>query len=203
MIRSRLVTAVGCLIAGLLVLPGACQASSVTVDFRATALTGPLAGNSYIGSFSYDNSGLTGKGTESTPPTAYSFNFFQIYSLADTGGNFIPITLVNGKLYSLAFLIDNTNSVSSGSPDSYITMNQGIPEFLYGFSTGGESFPNPDGTCPDTLNACYSWEGHGNVTFSSVPPVTTTPEPAGPLPMLAYVSVLAAFLWMRRRRALC
>jgi hypothetical protein len=199
MTRLRLVTVISCLSLGLVLLPGACQASSVTVDFTAKATTGPLAGNSYSGSFSYDSSGLTGVGTESTPPTDYSLTFFQTYSLSDTGGNWIPITFVNGKLSQLAFLIDNSNSVSTGTPDSYITLNQGIPGFLYGFSTAGESFPNPDGTCPDTLNACYAWEGHGTVTFSTV--TAPVPEPGGPLPLLAYASGLAAFLWLSRRHA--
>lgn len=195
MTRLRLATLVTCLSVASLVLPDACKATSMTVDFTATATSGPLAGDSYNGWFSYNNAGLTGIGSESTNPTAFSFNFFTSYSLADT--SFSNIAFDNGTVNGLAFLVDNGNNVATGTPDFYITLNQGLPDFLYGFDVAGLNFPNPNGTCPDSQDACFSWEGSGNVKFGTA---VTTPEPAGPLPVLGYLSVVGCVLWIRRGR---
>lgn len=200
MIRSQLAVLIGSLSMAPFLFPGIVQATTITVDFKATATTGTstgtLAGDSFNGSFSYSNKGLTGAGLESTAPTAFTFNFFKNYSLANT--KFISIKFNNGTLSTLAFLDDDGKSLSSGTPDFYISLNQGIPGFLYGFNLAGENFPGPNGICPDTLDSCYSWGGSGNVTFS---PGFAAPEPAGPVPVLAYVSILCGFLWLRRRRA--
>lgn len=195
MTRSHLAALVSCFSLGSLMFPGTCLAASVTVGFTATANSGPLASDSYNGSFSYDTTGLTGVGSESTNPTAFSFHFFSSYSLADT--SFSPITFDNGTVNGLAFLVDNGNDVSTGTPDFYITLNQGLPDFLYGYDTAGLNYPNPDGSCPDSQNACYSWQGSGNVKFGTA---VATPEPAGPLPVLGYLSVVGGLLWIRRSR---
>jgi len=188
--RHTAVTA--CLSLSLLVLAGLCQAADITVDFTATARTGPLAGDSYSGSLTYNSSTLV--------PTAYTFDFFITYSLADTS-YLSPISVSStGALQRFAFLINNDNNVASGTPDSYITLNQGIPQFLYGYSLSGESYPNPYGTCPDSQNVCYDWEGSGTVAIGKS---VVTPEPAGPLPVLGYVSAVLCALWLRRRRVAC
>lgn len=192
MLRLRLATLVGCLSLTFPLVPSVCRAADITVDFIATATTGPLAGDSYNGSFTFSSNTLI--------PTAYTFNFFKIYSLADAS-YLTPISVSStGALQSFAFLIENSNDVASGTPDSYITLNQGIPRFLYGYSLGGESYLDPFGTCPDSLDACYDWEGSGTLTVGHS---VVTPEPAGPLPVLGYVSALFCALWLRRRRASC
>jgi hypothetical protein len=183
-------TLTACLSLSLLVLPGVCQAADITVDFTATARTGPLAGDSYRGSLTYNSSTLL--------PTAYTFNFFTAYSLADTS-YLSPISVSStGAWQSFAFLIDDDNDVASGTPDSYVTLNQGIPQFLYGYSLGGNSYPEPYGTCPDSLLACYDWQGSGSVAIGKS---VVTPEPAGPLPVLVYLSAGLCALWLRRRAA--
>ncbi|MBV9502723.1 MAG: hypothetical protein JO138_25405 [Acidobacteriaceae bacterium] len=190
--KCRLTMVTACLSLSLLVLAGLCQAADITVDFTATARTGPLAGDSYRGSLSYNSSTLV--------PTAYTFNFFTAYSLADTS-YLSPISVSStGALQRFAFLIDNDNDVASGTPDSYVTFNQGIPQFLYGYSLGGNSYPNPYGTCPDSLQACYDWQGSGTVALGKS---VVTPEPGGPLPVFGYVSAVLCALWLRRRRAAC
>lgn len=190
--RLRLAILVGWLNLSFLMMPGACQAAEMTVDFTATARTGPLAGDSYSGSLSFNSNSLV--------PTAYTFNFFTTYSLADAS-YLTPISVSKtGALQSFAFLIENSNDVASGAPDSYITLNQGIPRFLYGYSLGGESYLDPYGVCPDSLDACYDWEGSGAVTVNHS---VVTPEPAGPLPVLGYVSTVFCALWLRRRSASC
>ncbi|MBV8072318.1 MAG: hypothetical protein JO270_20620 [Acidobacteriaceae bacterium] len=198
MARSPLAVLLACFGFGLIATPSASLASIVTVDFTALAQSGPLTGHLYTGSFSYDNSGLTGVGYESVNPTAYTLNFFGNYSLTDTNGSYIPVSFSNGALNSLGFLIETpgAGTVASGAPDSYISLNQNIPQFLYGYSSTGESFP-PNGSCLDALGSCSNWEGHGTVTFSS--PTVATPEPGGPIPVLAYVSAIGLFLWMRHR----
>ena len=198
MTRSRLAAFIGCVCLASVVSSGVLQAASITVDFTVTATNGPLAGNSYDGSFTYNNAGLTGMGSESVNASAFSFDFLTNNSLTSLTSS-EAVTLNNGTLNSLAFLAGNGNAVASGTPDFYISLNQGIPDFLYGFDVAGSNFPNPDGTCPDALNACYGWEGSGTANFAV--PVTTTPEPGGVLPVLGYVSIACGLIWMKRRRA--
>ncbi|MBV9269360.1 MAG: hypothetical protein JO061_24540 [Acidobacteriaceae bacterium] len=190
MTRLRCATIAGYLGLSLLLLLGVSQAAEVTVYFTATATAGPLAGDSYNGSFSYSSSTLV--------PAAYTFNFFTAYSLADTS-YLSPISVSGtGALQSFAFLIENSKDVASGTPDSYITLNQGLPQFLYGYSLSGRSYTNPYGICPDSLDACYDWQGSGTVAIDKN---VVTPEPAGPVPVLGCLFAIFGVLRLRRRLA--
>ncbi len=108
------------------------SAATLVYNFVAQADSGPLAGNSYLGSFSYNSNGLTGLGIESTQATAFSFNFFQPYSLSDINKK-IKLEFNNGILTKWAFFYANDINVASGKPDFYVSQGQGLPDFLYGY----------------------------------------------------------------------
>lgn len=157
---------------------GAKSASAATLayNFVAQADSGPLAGNSYLGSFSYNSAGLTGQGIESTPATAFSFNFFKQYSLSDiAASDKLNLGFNNGILTTWAFFNGNDKNVASGAPDFYVSQEQGLPGFLYGIDgIGVENYDN-NGVCPDTLNQCVNWEGHGRVSIQPIPEPSNSP----------------------------
>lgn len=101
----------------------ASQAADITQSFNINIDSGPLIGESYSGSYSYDDFGLTGVGEEFADLTAFLFTFVtsdsstsSVYDLADAqflgpatadflDGTFTGITLdidANGAPFSFA-----------------------------------------------------------------------------------------------------
>ena len=105
-----------------------------------------------------------------------------------------------GACQAAEITVDFTAAAGTGPLAGDVTLNQGIPEFLYGYSLRGENYLDPYGTCPDSLDACYDWEGSGTLTIGRI---VVTPEPAVPLPVLGYFSAAFGALWLRRRMASC
>jgi hypothetical protein len=115
----------------------------VNIDF------GPLTGNVYTGSFTYDNDGLTGTGNESVFLTDFNFNFDgNPYTFADDPG--ATVSFFDGTFLGLDYAV-----VSPPSP-TFISGSLDVSDALFTYDLGA----------PGTA-------GTGEITYQLVP------EPSG------------------------
>src|SRR4051794_1654014 len=97
----------------LLVATGPAAAVPIIQGFEVTAANGPLVGQTFTGTFSYDNSLLTGSGTEYIDPTqgltvSFTFGGITYTQVNDLNYPDYPLAaFVNGDLAHLDFLVDN------------------------------------------------------------------------------------------------
>jgi hypothetical protein len=112
-----------------LTAPTPAQAASITTDFTVENLDGVLAGNTFSGNFSYDDSGLTGFDLEELSVSSILFNFqgTQFTDPTDTiveffDGEFLGLTFapVGGDFTFVAGTFDVTDAfftydISSGA----------------------------------------------------------------------------------------
>lgn len=173
--------------------PSAALADSLyQVNFTATATDGPLAEKSFSGDFTYDLY------SNQLILDSFDFMFETHYTLSDLQDDVVsadptdPTGVKPGQLY---FLDSNGNDAASGTPDFYLSVQEGLPGFLYGFAVPGEDFSDANGNCPDTLGLCTEWEGQGTLTLSAP---ASIPEPA--TCWLTGTSVLGLLLAARERQ---
>lgn len=149
---------------GLVTLTGTiARAAIITYDFQVEIDSGPLDTNIYTGFFSYDDTPLTGIGSESIASlNSFSFTFDgNTYGL---GSN--PVVLLsNGTFLGLDFSI----GVPTPPPYPLITFAYNTidpigPDFLYDLGAPGQGTGIP------------------TYTLRSAPP--STPEPAAALSLL-------------------
>lgn len=172
------------------------QAAVVSRSFNVSNLTGSLAGNSYQGSFSYDDS-LT-SATEGAPVTSFSFN------LPGFGGNLSPSqsqeapeqlfgTYPSETYGSYAFVTD--------TPGDYLTLAY-LPTSGSSFSFGQNlsAFNSPlnftYGTT-DPTTGVSSVVGGGQITYSAA--TAAVPEPSTNLGTVV-AGVLLGGAWLRKKK---
>ena len=190
--RFTAATAVTFVSLGATVAPS--QAATVSRSFNVSNLTGSLAGNSYQGSFSYDDS-LTST-TEGAPVTSFSFNFpgfgstispsqsnktpdqlFGTYP-SETYGSYAYVTDTPGDYLTLAYLPTSGSSFSFGQNLS--AFNSPL-NFTYGTT--------------DPTTGTSSELGGGQITYSATTPV---PEPSTAL-MPVVICTFLGGVWLRKR----
>jgi len=171
------------------------QAAVVSRAFNVSNLTGSLAGNSYQGSFSYDDS-LTST-TEGTPVNSFSFNFpgfggtlspsqsnqtpdqlFGTYP-SETYGSYAYVTDTPGDYLTLAYLPTSGSSFSFGQNLSAFNSPS---NFTYGTTT-----PTTD---------VSSALGGGQITYSATEAV---PEPSTYLGTVVIAALLGVALLRRKK----
>lgn len=154
-------------------------AITLTSDFTVNVSNGPLIDNTYSGSFTYDDSVLTGAGFEFVSPTAgglsLSFNF------VDSGLMPKTYTELDDQGYSLYPRVEFQNRNLYG-------LNYGV-SFLptSNFSFDGGSFGY-------TLDGSLDYSG--TVVYSSV---SAVPFEIAPLPGSIILGIWAAWSYLRRR----
>lgn len=125
---------------GALIIAPTSEASLINYNFNGTIDSGLLIGESYSGSFSFDDVSLTNIESESIDLSAFSFNFLSsIYALANADltptADFLDGQLL-GISYSASGFDPSFNLVSatgSGLPDD-------VPYFSYQTVTGDSGF---------------------------------------------------------------
>jgi len=86
--------------------PTPAQAATVTYDFTINNLDGDLAGNSFSGSFTYDDALLTGSGSEYLGVSSLLFNLLGTdYTEADDP--FAEVAFFEGTFLGLIFAVGN------------------------------------------------------------------------------------------------
>ncbi|MEM8780319.1 MAG: PEP-CTERM sorting domain-containing protein [Cyanobacteria bacterium P01_G01_bin.49] len=150
------------------------QAATVFYDFMVSIDDGPLLGETYEGSFEYDDSSLVGSGAEVAPVSSFAFDFSGInYTETDVPGASVEFS--EGSFQGLSLSL---GEIPSDAPPAFT--------FVPGFA--GE----------DPLFAYDSGEvGTGGITYTlgtvnppnPDPGPTTVPEPATGIALLT----LAAF----------
>lgn len=158
------------------------QAATITYDFDVNVTSGPLDNNIYEGSFSYDDSTLTGTGLETVgvaEELSVSFEFLGVtYTEANDNNflfNFPIVEFKDGSLVGLQYIVNDTpnNSIFALFGDN--------PDNL-----GGDRFQYVD------VNSFEVSEG--SVTYSlrgSVP----VPEPD-----IAAELVVLGFGWLLKKK---
>jgi len=169
---------------------GAAEALTLNYNFSVNINSGSLTGQTFSGSFTADNSALTGVGIERLNPSnnglAVSFNFngTPLSEASDSGyPNFPFVEFNNGSLVGLNWLPSINSVPVAGIADSAIatggvfTGTNGGNQFAYDLSALGGT-----GT------------GTGTVTYTAIP----TPSPMIGLMTLGLLSVCSK---IRRNQA--
>lgn len=160
------------------------NAATLTYNFNVDITTGSLSNNTYEGSFSYDDSNLTGIGLESVgvdDELSVVFNFLgRTYTEADDNAasfNFPIAEFRDGNLVGLQYLVNDTlnNFIFSVFGDE--------PEGL----GGGDKFQYLD------VNSLEVSEG--SVTYSLDSSPTPIPEPSTALGV-----TLLGFGWLVKKK---
>lgn len=152
------------------------QAITFSFDFDVDIFDGPLMGQTFTGSASYDDSTLTGIGSESVLATSVEFMFVDVnqndanYDESDDIGFplFPKVLFVDGTLLSLDFAVE---PLKEGLPDDL------VPSFFNIFFEDG--FQYDLGVDAQDNDRGF---GFGSVAYSTPTPV---PEPTSVLGLLA------------------
>ncbi|OLP16018.1 hypothetical protein BST81_23455 [Leptolyngbya sp. 'hensonii'] len=126
------------------------QAATVTYNFKAEATTGINAGQSYLGSFSFDDAQLTGTGSELASLSKLTFTFAG-KTFDETFDSLAGVGFEEGQFAGLNYQADD--AAVSGLQASIFG-----PDFFYAISSASGNTPDPT---PDS--------GIGNVTYEKVP----------------------------------
>jgi hypothetical protein len=112
-------------------------ATTITYDFAATPNTGSLAGQTYSGWFSFDDSLLTNSGQERLSPTHgdlnVSFTFdgtTYVTSDDENYSTFPQVTFEDGTLVGLSFVVESAFDIGDA-----FDLNHGGSDFLYSGNT--------------------------------------------------------------------
>lgn len=162
------------------------QAAIITYSFDVNVTSGPLSGNKYGGSFSYDNASPDGAGDLLLPyfeATDFKFEFSdQTYTLQDLRYECRPgpafrgcvpiatefegtkiitdesggIALVPGDAEVTDFRFANFRSMPPYEPGNYFSVGPGEEGFFYGTNSGGPPI------------------GEGDVSYAVVPELTSS-----------------------------
>ncbi|MGA7932936.1 MAG: PEP-CTERM sorting domain-containing protein [Kovacikia sp.] len=180
------------------------QAFNITYDFTVNITSGTYSGNSYKGTFSYDNSSLTGTGLESVSPTqgnlGIRFNFLHTsYTQQqdrDATLDFPRVYFQNGTLLGLSYLV-----VPPTANPGFFFVPENVPNLVAGFYLGNTDAYNGTLAGSVTYNLQLSpgpSPGPGPCTSSSCPPV---PEPSEIAGSLLAIGLLGLGLKLRKKQA--
>ncbi len=145
------------------------EAATITYDFSVGVTTGALAGNSYDGSFSYDDSTLIGIGGETvgveeklsinfeflgktyteTDDNNFAFNFPQVEFKDGSlvGLQYLVTDVLNGSISSFAIFGDNPDGLGGGDKFSYVNENSvevSEGSVIYSLKSPSTSVPEPN-----------------------------------------------------------
>ena len=133
-------------------------AANITYDFTVNPTFGPLLGESYSGSFTFDDANLIGFGEEFISVDSFSFSFLGVdYTEADGAPNEPEVAFFDGSFLGLGFNEDDFS-------------------FVPGFFDLSEAFFTYD---------LASGSGDGDIIYTQVPDQQSVPEPASVLALLA------------------
>jgi hypothetical protein len=156
------------------------QAATVTDDFTVNVTSGALTGQTGSGSFSYDDSILTGSGSETALVQSLSFNFLdKTYTQNDdyfTDFGFPTLDLNNGSVVGLNYTVNYSPNVIFYPADFGSVFSIAGTSNLYD-STGGATFYEGVPDSNDNLSVV------GTVTYFAATPV---PEPSSTWGTLAF-----------------
>lgn len=114
------IAAAACLCWMLMIAPTA-EAALVGYDFNGTIDSGSLLGESYSGSFAYDNASLTNSGLESINLSSLTFNFLST-AFDLTHAEFTPTAdFLDGLFLGVSY------AVSAFAPEFALVSSSGLP----------------------------------------------------------------------------
>ena len=149
------------------------SAANITYDFTVTPDVGPLLGESYSGSFTFDDSALIGFDAEFITVDSLSFSFLGVdYTEADGALGEPEVAFFDGSFLGLEF-----------SEDGF--------SFVPGFFDLSEAFFTYD---------LASGSGAGDIIYTQIPDQKSVPEPASVLALLA-IGAAGATSALRRQSA--
>jgi len=129
MFKFLKIAATVCLCGALMIAPAA-EAALVNYNFSGAIDSGVLAGETYSGSFAYDNATLTNSGAEFVDLSSLTFNFLSsAYNLSNA--DFTPTAdFLDGSFLGVSYL------VSSIDPSFALVsaLGSGLPEDVVYFS---------------------------------------------------------------------
>jgi hypothetical protein len=106
------------------------QAATIAYDFQVSIDSGPLATETYLGFLEYDNSTLTGSGSELLPVSSVSFNFLGVvYTEADDSFG-SEVEFLDGDFLGLSFSTDASFSFVPG----FLELDEAV--FAYDIAQG-------------------------------------------------------------------
>ncbi len=135
------------------------QAEAISLfTFEVAPDSGPLAGNSYFGGFSFDDSGLVGAGDETVALSDFNFSFLGV-NYTKTDGNSPLAAFFDGTFLGIEYTFDSVDVDFSFTPGS-----SGVEEafFTYDIASG----PN-------------AGAGFGDVNYSVIPTPALLPGLVG------------------------
>ncbi len=193
---TLLASAVGATALGLAVQTEPAQAFRVTYDFAISIPTGNYAGT-HRGSFSYDDTGLTGKGREIVNPSnnglTVLFNFLgRIYTerndsdFFNTQNQFPKVAFQDGRLLGLSFLVIPP------------TANPGFMFISEGSRVPGQPDPKAGFYIGSTPSTYGTWFANANYTLVSENSAAV-PEPSEIAGSLLALGLLGVGLKLRRK----
>jgi hypothetical protein len=154
---KKLVLAAGVTLSALSL--NASQAEAVTLfTFEVIPDFGPLAGNTYVGDFSFDDSSLTGIGDETVSLSDFNFNFLGT-TYTELDGFSSLAAFLDGKFLGIEYAFDDGNVDFA---------------FIPGFSAVNEAF-----FAYDIASGPNQGAGFGDVNYSVVPTPALLPGLVG------------------------
>lgn len=186
--------------AAALIAMGAAHASPVSYNFTANPTSGPLAGQSLAGSFSYDtstiNAGHTVAGAGSAILSDFSFTFmsrsFAGIDYDVTGIKFGSLTFgADGALVSFLFGTLPEHQAWPLGTNNWEIASGGSPQFRYSVT--------PPPRVPGQLGPGLGTVWSGTVSHEAVRGPVSVPEPAALAMFGAGVLFIGVFIGVRRR----
>ena len=145
-------------------------AANITYDFTVTPDFGPLLGESYAGSFTFNDTNLIGFGEEFITVDSFSFSFLGVdYTEADGAAEEPEATFFDGSFLGLGFSEDDFSFIAG-----FLDLSEAF--FAYDLAAGS---------------------GTGDIIYTQVPDQKSVPEPAS---VLALLAIGAAGATSARRR---
>lgn len=144
---------------------------AASISFRVDNLSGSLDGESLLGSFQFDDSGLTGTGAEFRPVSNLAFNFLGTNFTEADAAFTSEVVFSDSQLLGLSYAVGDPNSDNIAF--SFVPGFSSIDEALFSYDT--------------TLDG----SGFGDVRYVRVPESST---------VLGSVTMLGAILLLQRRR---